>query len=165
MKKKIKKKGIGGWLLFFIITVFISLIAFLISDFLDINMLIRRFRFDSMKKIVELSVHIIYSGLFIYFTAYTIYSLIKKHLNAVSLAKMYLVIITLITLFEPFYNKKPSGIYYCIIFLLYFSYSDRVNNTFPKSKRIIKKNDQILFALLASLFFIYSYINIPRALI
>lgn len=158
--KSIIKKGIGGWLMFFVITVFLTLIALIISGFLDISLLVSRLRYDNFEKIFELLIHIIYFGLFIYFVIYIIYSILNKKPNTISLVKMYLVFVGLNALFEPFYGRKPNAIFYSIVFLLYFTNSKRIDNTFPKNERIIKKIDKFLFITLIIIFLIFSYIDI-----
>ena len=104
------------------------------------------------------------------FTIYTIFSLIKLRPNAVSLAKMYLILTFLTNLMGMIFSGVTGELQLLdvmamfellaellamviagVIWFLYLTYSKRVNNTYPKEKRESYAIDKVFFfSILAS---------------
>lgn len=153
------KNGVGGWLLFFIITIFISILMSSISVY-GLNLEQTGYSsYDSY--IVFIS---IITVILMLFGIYVIYSLFKRKNSAISLAKKYLIfrvilpVITFATFGLFAASSIPSdmaseeyqgiilsgvgGIIYVIIWYLYLSKSKRVNATY-NSEITLKKGDKM----------------------
>ena len=106
---------------------------------------------------------ILYFGGIIGFAIYLIYSLVKLKPNAVSLGKMYLILIFLSNLIgvifsgitgEPLASENSfldssqmifRSLIFSVIWFLYLKYSKRVNNTYPQEKRKTYAIDKVFF--------------------
>jgi len=124
-------KGIGGWLLFFIIIQILRIIIFLGVTISVIYEYFMRDLVIEMNNPSYQNIYIILMGLSLlsmtFFLSYAIYSLFKLDDNAIPLAKMSCLL--------------PPNLF----FFFYLTYSERVANTFPKDKRYTLPIDIIWF--------------------
>jgi len=153
MTKDRKLNGVGGWLGFFIFSLIITLLLNLYISFDDINSSI-----GYLGTISLILLFIYYIGS-IGYNAYAIYVLTSKKNNAVSVAKMFLVLmfasnfigILFSTLTNTDLTPGPRNLLYCLIWFLYLTYSKRVINTYPIKSRITKCFDEITFFIILAL--------------
>ena len=155
-------RGVGGWLSFFIFTLCMSIILNFIIGIEDISSVVSDTEVLASTKLwlVPLDA-LLFIGL-IGFTIYTIFSLIKLRPNAVSLAKMLLILTfttnLLLVVFtsisgeeipESAFIDSASLIFRSLIFSViwfwYLSVSKRVKNTYPLQTRKTYTIDKILF--------------------
>lgn len=164
---KKEAKGVGGWLSFFIFTLFISVILNVISGIEDVSSVISdpELLFSTKLWLVPLDA-LLFIGL-IGFTIYTIFSLIKLKPNAVSLAKLLLILTfvtnLLLVIFTSVSGEQipESGfidstlifrsLFFGVIWFLYLTYSKRVKNTYPISTRKTYTVDKIMFFSIAAI--------------
>ena len=167
-------RGIGGWLSFFIFSLIASSVLNFILGAIDISSIFED-KTVSLTYLYSLAfLDFLYFGGLIGFAIYTIYSLVKLKPNAISLAKMFLILIFLTNLIgvvfsgvsgeplagETSYFDSTSIIFrsliFSVIWFLYLTYSKRVNNTYPKEKRKSYVIDKVFFfSILAIPFVIY----------
>lgn len=144
MSNKEKLEGVGGWLLFFIITIMIvSPIYSFIILFSEPLMT----TFDYIEGLAVIST-LVLSGIF----------LINKKYYAITFTKVVLISMFLTALLYIFLEDYTiiQSVFYSIIWFLYLSYSDRVKNTYdkikePKEGGFIWPKFAIIFAFLAPL--------------
>lgn len=155
--------GIGGWLAFFIFTLFISIIINFIAGIEDVFSVLFDPEILISTKIWLGTLDVLLFVGIISFAVYTIYSFIKLKQNAVSLGKMYLVLLFLTNILaiifsslagiplagETSYFDSTSIIFrslvYSGIWFAYLSWSKRVKTTFPIYHRKTYTIDKILF--------------------
>ena len=163
-ESKEEVKGVGGWLSFFIFTSCMSIILNFIVGIEEVSSIVSDTEVLASTKLwlVPLDT-LLFIGL-IGFTVYTIFSLIKLRPNAVSLAKMYLILTFLTNLMGMIFSGVTGELQLLdvmamfellaellamviagVIWFLYLTYSKRVNNTYPKEKRESYAIDKVFF--------------------
>ncbi len=167
-------RGVGGWLSFFIFGLIVSCVITLIAGISYIPAIFEN-KVLSLAYLYGLTfLEILYYGGMIGFAIYLIYSLVKLKPNAVSLGKMYLILIFLTNLIgvifsgttgEPLASENPfldsssmvfRSLVFSLIWFLYLTNSKRVNNTYPQEKRKTYAIDKVFFfSILAIPFAIY----------
>lgn len=174
-KEKIEIKGIGGWLSFFLFGLFVSIIINLIAGISDISGILETAGLTKTWIYSLAFLDVLYFGGLIAFTIYTIRAFSKLKENAVSLGKMYLIMIfstNLISVIFSLFTGEPiatetsyldssqmvvRSLVFSVIWFLYLTFSKRVNNTFPKENRKTKTFDKMFFfAIIAIPIVIYS---------
>jgi len=172
--------GVDGWLAFFIFGLVVSIIVNFITGVEDFNSIIsgREFTFSNKIWLGTLDI-LLYLGI-ILFQAYTIYALSKIKHNAVTLAKLSLVIILVVNIStlivfqlvdEPLEGTNIFGsstflfrsFIFCTIWFLYFTYSKRVKNTYPVANRTTPTLDKIFFSVMIAIplvFLLLTYIGV-----
>lgn len=174
-KDKIEIKGIGGWLSFFLFGLFVSIIINLIAGISDISGILETVGLSKAWIYSLAFLDVLYFGGLIAFTIYTIQAFSKLKENAVSLGKMYLILIfstNLISVIFSAFAGEPiatetsyldssqmvvRSLVYSVIWFLYLTLSKRVSNIFPKENRKTKIFDKLFFfAIIAIPIVIYS---------
>ncbi|MDD2516045.1 MAG: DUF2569 family protein [Candidatus Gracilibacteria bacterium] len=174
-KEKIEIKGIRGRLSFFLFGLFVSTIINLIVGISAISGMIETTGLPKSWIYSLAFLDVLYFGGLIAFTIYTILAFLKLKENAVSLGKMYLILIffsNLISVIFSAFTGEPiatetsyldssqivvRSLVYSVIWFLYLIISKRVNNTFPKENRKTKTFDKLFFsAIIAIPIVIYS---------
>ena len=114
-QKEQKIKGIGGWLLFPIVGMFITIIIQAV-DMIDTLM---------FYNLAEYQMFIITNAVLISLAGFSLYNIFKKNKNAKPLSIAFYVALTLLNLFVT-----PIALVGSLIWMFYFIKSERVKNTF-----------------------------------
>lgn len=155
-------KGVGGWLSFFIFTLVVSIVIDFIVGIEDISSVVSATDILTSSKIWLGTLDVLFFAGIIGFIMYTIYSLSTLKPNAVSLAKMALVMTftnnLLLVIFTSISGQEipESTIFsnssvlirsliFSVIWFWYLSVSKRVKNTYPPQTRKTYTIDKILF--------------------
>jgi hypothetical protein len=162
------KKRLGFWLYVFLI--FMGIISL---GFLDSAISFFFYKIQVIGKLMFL-----FDLLFVCLGVYTIYSFVKLKSNAVFLGKMYLITL-FVSLFIIFLSSiltsstkiltgqtslkegisiLLSALIFFIVWMLYFTYSRKINTLFPKQSRKINRIDIILFVITLLFVFIISIV-------
>lgn len=174
--KNSSHERIGGWLLFFLFGLFIFGVINFFKGISDIEFLLHTPELTREWRYVLICLDTLYFGGLIAFPLYVIYAFAELKENAVSLAKMFIVLIfsnNLITLIFSVINNEATldttsyrssfhmfinSIIYSIIWFLYLSISKRVNNRLPKESRVTKKFDVLILVSIIVLQILTYYI-------
>lgn len=167
--EKKEVKGIGGWLSLFVFMLFASIFLHLVLAIIDIGAIIEETTLTGPYLYGFLFFNILFYLFIIIFAIITIYAFLKLKANAVSLGKMYLILIFLTNLIvvafsiligEPIdaqasYFDNSITIFrsmlFSVIWFLYLTYSKRVKNTYPIDERKTYTKDKILFAVILAI--------------
>lgn len=182
-KEKIEIKGIEGWLSFFLFSLFVSIIINFIAGISDISGIFETAGLTNSWLYSLVFLDILYFGGLIAFTIYTILAFSKLKENAVSLGKMYLILIFSTNLISVIFSALTGepiatetsyldssqivvrSLVYSVIWFLYLSLSKRVSNTFPKESRKTNTFDKLFFfAIIAIPIVIYSLVFIGSSM-
>jgi len=152
-KEKIEIKGIGGWLSFFLFGLFVSIIASIIVGISDISGILETAGLAKAWVYGFTLLDALYFGGLSAFAIYTFKAFLKLKENAVSLGKMYLILIfstNLVSVIFSAFTGEPivaetsyldssqmvvRSLVFGVIWFLYLTFSKRVNNTFPKENK------------------------------
>lgn len=143
-----KDTKLGGWIIFFLWSIFAGSIRTLISEINNIN----PDDYFNSKLLITFSVLEFIN--YILLAAYTIFSVWKRKPNAVFLCKLtsiYLFSSNLITLVSGDLDYNATRIHFIsfawsIVWLLYFIFSKHVNQIFPKENRKVYLRDKLFIA-------------------
>jgi hypothetical protein len=167
-------EGVDGWLAFFVFGLCVSILLNLYAGLTDIAGLID-LQIPSNYAIGLIFLDILEFGGLIALMIYTIICITSIKPNAVSVAKKYLIFMlisgvigliletynpTLYSQETTFAGGSVRGIFFGVIWLLYFSNSKRVANTYPESKRKSSILENVLFYLLLSVILILFLLGI-----
>ncbi len=162
-KKKEEPKGIAGWLSAYIVLVVISIFVLVfyfgyetLSTLADDTLL-------PTEKYITLAWLMFYYFIVIFSSCYIVYSLEKKKPRIITFIKVFYIFYILMTIItlnipqdqledvsSPYGEADPSFfLVFPLAWLAYFTFSRRVNNTYPKKDRKLKLLDYILFSFMA----------------
>ncbi len=158
-KTETVKSDNGGFLSYFIGVMFIAVVVNIVYGVKDIYSVFLMTNLSSNYKLFLLILDSIFELIVVWFSIFTIYSLIALKPNAISLTKMYLILAFIsnsILLFISVksissdnlgFNLALARVLFDIIALLYFINSDRVEKRYPEHKRKTYTVDVILFVI------------------
>lgn len=163
--KKAQTKGIGGWLSFFIFSLFGSVLLNIISGTKDMSGIMETAGLAETWKYALVTIDFIYFATFILLISYAILAFLHLKPNAVALGKMIMITIFLTNLTSIIFSYTTGdltigtspldegtmafrGLFYSVIWFTYLTLSERVNNTFPKENRKINIFEKILLAII-----------------
>lgn len=170
-KKKEEPKGIAGWLSAYIVLVVISIFVLVfyfgyetLSTLADDTLL-------PTEKYIILVWIMFYYFIVIFSSCYIVHGLEKKKPRIITFIKVFYIfyiLMTLITLNIPedqledvysLYGEADSSFFlvFPLAWLAYFTFSRRVNNTYPKKNRKLKLLDYILFSFMVVALIFASY--------
>lgn len=161
-------KGIGGWLWVFLFTLVASAILNFIVGIADISTVLKSQETTQIYNYGLAFLDFLYFSGLIGFALYAYYSFVKLKSNAVSLGKMFLILIFLSNILVLVFSKVTGeplasrSLFYSVIWFLYLTYSKRVENTFPVQNRETYPMDKLYFFTVLAFPFVFYFLALTN---
>lgn len=152
-----------GWLSFLIYTLVISTILIFFGGITDMYLLFAVSKLNGIQKYISISYDFLYFGSLVLFGLLTITSLKQLKPNAISLAKMYVLlifsmnlssVIFSINVFPNYSNSQGSvvkAVFVSILWFLFLTFSKKVGQQFPKKEQKTQILQVVYFLAILSL--------------